>query len=101
MNVSTYLDLIEAIEAVPMPAEYKRLLGEAMSASAARNGVTAVERRERVNHAIQLFNQGVPRPAICTRLMAMYEIGKTQANAVIGEALTVRKFGGKPNGEGV
>lgn len=97
MQVRTYLELIDDIEALPLPPEYRRLVTEAMRASAARNGVTAVERRERVNFAVHLLELGVPRSAISARLMSLYQIRKTQAHAVISEALVVREFGGKPN----
>lgn len=97
MQVRTYLELIDDIEALPLPPEYKRLVSREIRASAARNGVTAVQRRDRANFVAHLLDLGEEQSLICARVMALYGLSRAQAYAIINEVATVRKYAGKPD----
>ena len=86
-KATIYLQLLDGLAGMDLPDEVKQKYEEMIRMNAAMNGVTAIDRPERVRYARHLLDLKEPRPAICQRLMTKYEIGRSQAYKVIQDAL--------------
>jgi len=92
MRKSSYQQLIDGLAGISAPEEMKRQFEELIRRSAALDGVTGLERSERVQFARHLLDLREPRATIRDRLMTRYEIGRTQAYQVIEKALQLSGF---------
>lgn len=79
--------LLAGLPEIPGPEDTKRRFEELIRRAAALEGVTSLERQERVQFARRLLDLKEPRPAIRERIMARYEVGRSQAYQVIDQAL--------------
>lgn len=92
MKAASYIQLIERMADIDAPPEIKRQYEEIVRRQAVLDGVKALERRERVQHARHLVEQGLDRSLISERLQAAYDIGKTVAQEDITKALQLGRF---------
>ena len=92
MRKSTWQQLIDGLAGIAAPEEAKRQFEELIRRSAALDGVAGLDRQERAQFARHLLDLREPRAAIRDRLMARYNIGRTQAYQVIEQALQLSGF---------
>lgn len=92
MRKSSYQQLIDGLAGIAAPEEMKRQFEELIRRSATLDGVTGLERSERVQFARHLLDLHQPRAVISKRLMVRYGIGRTQAYKAITEALQLSGF---------
>lgn len=84
---AAYQKMLEGLAGLPVPDAAKRQFEELIRRSAALDGITSIERLERVKFARHLLDLKVPRATICRRLQERYGIGRSQAYQVIADAL--------------
>jgi len=92
MRKATYQQLLDGLASIAASEDTKRQFEELIRRSAALDGVTGLERSERVQFARRLLDLHQPRTIISKRLMVRYEIGRTQAYKAINEALQLSGF---------
>lgn len=95
MRKSSYQQLIDGLAGIAATDEAKRQFEELIRRSAALDGITSLERSERVRFARHLLGLREPRAVIRDRLMTRYHIGRTQAYQVIEQALQSSGFPGE------
>ena len=84
---AAYQKMLEGLAGLPVPDSAKRQFEELIRRSAALDGITSIERLERVKFARHLLALKEPRATICRRLQETYGIGRSQAYQVIADAL--------------
>jgi hypothetical protein len=82
-----YQKMLDGLAALSVPEPAKRQFEELIRKSAALDGISSIDRQERVKFARHLLDQRESRATICLRLQAKYGIGRSQAYLVIAEAL--------------
>jgi hypothetical protein len=87
LRVSAFLQLYKGIDLLNVDEEARACFKKYVSQFASAEGIDGVERDERVAFAKRLRREGVSRTTIKDRLMARYEISKSQAYRVIDKAL--------------
>lgn len=92
MGKATFENLLAGLARMAVPEEIKRQFEELIRRRAALEGVTSLDRQERVQFARHLLDLQEPRPVICQRVMTRYEIGRSQAYKVIDQALQLSGF---------
>ncbi|MVW64519.1 hypothetical protein GPY61_31865 [Massilia sp. NEAU-DD11] len=92
MRKSTYQQLIDGLAEMAVPVEIKLQFAELIRRSAALDGVTGLDRSERVLFARRMLDLGEPRPVIRNRLMVRYQLGRSQAYGIIAQALQLSEF---------
>ncbi len=92
MGKNVYLRLLDDLAGVTAPEELKRQFAELIRRNAALDGVTGLDRQERMQFARHLLDLRQPRAAIRDRLMTRYGIGRSQAYDVIDRALQLSDF---------
>lgn len=92
MRKSAYQQMLDGLSGITAPEDAKRQFEELIRRSAALNGVASLDRQERVQFARHLLDQQASRPVIRDRLMAKYELGRSQAYEVIDQALQLSGF---------
>lgn len=80
MGAFDYQSVLAALDARPdLSDEVKQTMRELILQTARQNGVASLEQTERVEFARSLLNQREQRAVIRGRLMARFEISKSQA----------------------
>lgn len=101
MSKAIYQQLLVDLAGLSAPEEAKRQFEELIRRSAAFEGVSSLERQERVQFARRLLDLKESRSVIRDRIMAKYGLKQSQAYKVIEQAVTVRFFDRKPDATGV
>jgi hypothetical protein len=92
MGKAAYQQLLDRLAALPVTEEARRKFEQLIRLQAALDGVTSLERQERVDFARHLRHLGEPRTVIRDRLMAKYALGRSQAYQVIDQSLQLSGF---------
>lgn len=92
MGKATFESLLADLAGMAVPEEAKRQFEELIRRRAALDGVTSLDRQERVQFARRLLDIREPRATIRDRVMARYEVGRSQAYQVIDQALQLSGF---------
>lgn len=92
MSKAIYQKLLADLAGMNAPEEAKRQFEDLIRRSAALDGVASLERQERVQFARHLLDLKESRPVIRDRIMARYEVGRSQAYQVIDQALQLSGF---------
>lgn len=87
MGKAIYQQLLADLAGMDTPEEEKRKYEAMILRSAAMQGISGLDRPERVKYASHLLAIGNSRSIICRRLMSRYGIGRSQAYEVIKQAL--------------
>jgi hypothetical protein len=93
MRAEIFQQILSELETIPGDEAIKQLFGQAVRKTALANGCDLdrmKEREERVAYARQLRGLGDDRPTIRDRLMARFEISRSQAYDDIAEALQLQ-----------
>lgn len=92
MGKATFESLLSDLAGMAVPEEAKRQFEELIRRRAALDGVTRLDRQERVQFARRWLELNESRPVIRDRIMARYDVGRTQAYQVIDQALQLSGF---------
>jgi hypothetical protein len=92
MGKATFESLLADLAGMAVPEEAKRQFEELIRRRAALDGVTSLDRQERVQFARRWLELKESRPVIRDRIMARYDVGRTQAYQVIDQALQLSGF---------
>lgn len=92
MGKATFENLLADLAGMAVPEEAKRQFEELIKRRAALDGVTSFDRQERVQFARHLLDLKAPREEIRDRVMARYEVRRSQAYQVINQALQLSGF---------
>lgn len=92
MRASSYQKLLDELAKLDAAPEAKRQFEELLRRNAAMDGIACLQRDERVGFASHLLTQKEDRSVIRERLMARFQVSRSQAYADISEAMrTVQK----------
>lgn len=92
MRKGTYEKMLIGLAGLAVSEGAKRQFEEFIRQSAADDGITSLDRSERVKFARHLLDQKEPRATISKRLQVKYGIGRSQAYQVISDALQLSGF---------
>lgn len=81
------LEIIDRLEALTVDPAAKREFRQLVRSVGVAHGLGALERGDRVSFAGELLARRVSRPTIRDRLIAVFDVSRTQAYRIIGDAL--------------
>jgi hypothetical protein len=84
---SAILQIMAEVDRIDANAHTKHSLKRFINDACLAAGITVVDRKERVQFARRLLDDGEPRPVIRDRLMARFRISRTSAYNAIESAL--------------
>lgn len=92
-----FLAVLAEVERMDAPSHAKHQLKAFINETCHTAGITVIGRKERVQFARRLLDNGEPRPIIRDRLMIRFGIGRASAYNAIDAALqlskAIRNFG--------
>jgi hypothetical protein len=92
MRASALIDIINRIDEIDADESVRRQFRQLVRQVGAEHGIACADRGKRVQFARDLLDLRVSRSTIRDRLMAHFEISRTQAYRVIDIALKVSHF---------
>ncbi len=92
MRKDAYHKMLDGLANLSVPDAAKRQFEALIRQSAVLDGITSLDRSDRVHFARHLLNQKEPRSTISKRLQVKYAIGRSQAYQVISDALQLSGF---------
>jgi hypothetical protein len=90
-QAAAILEIIAEVERIDASAYTRYRLKQFIGATCLAAGITILDRKERVQFARRLLDDGEPRPIIRDRLMARFGIKRASAYNAIDEALQLSK----------
>lgn len=81
------LEILRGVDALDTDAAAKRQFRQLISGVVASHGFTWVKRENQIAFARELLVCRVSRPTIRDRLIATFDVSRTQAYRIIGDAL--------------